>query len=195
MLSRHSTQEGGLYQQVLDRLRDPHTSVKDVAAALDLTISQVVGVLSNPNDPRAVELDRVRLERSGLALNFQFDDGERQLLALRLGLPETASDEELQSAIARWLMQGMGPPEPSPAPSYITMERAVAAADGIRNRGERLRRKQEIIRQAQEERRRRERSRYNDADDRPVDLDPSGSYPAVWLSPQAGLEIPPGQAA
>ena len=59
-------------------------------------------------------------------MNFTFGAGERELLALRLGLAEDATDDEMRLAIARWLMLGYGPPAPvQDSSSYpVTMEQA-----------------------------------------------------------------------
>jgi hypothetical protein len=56
--------DGELYREVLDRLRDPRMSVQDVMAVMDLTVTQVVGVLCNDSDPQAVKLREYRLARA-----------------------------------------------------------------------------------------------------------------------------------
>jgi hypothetical protein len=92
-------------------------------------------------------------------VKLTFDNSrERALLARRVGLDADCDDTTLAAFITAEL-------KPNRAERNRVKERAIRAA-------------------AQRERKRRG---YNDADDRVVELDPTGSYPTAWLDPAANI--------
>jgi hypothetical protein len=101
-------------------------------------------------------------------MKLTFTPDERATLCRRLGVSPSVSDAELAATFA-----------------------AEMDVDSIPDRAERIKAKQARIKAAEEQRR---RSRpYNDANDRVVELDPTGSYPTAWLEPAAALERQPGE--